>query len=142
MRYYIKSYSNRLQTLKLKSLQYRRIVFDIILLFKIINGLSDLNFSDFFLFRNIPYHFRGNSKKISTKHNFKTSQWNNSFFSRVTGIWNSLPDEICSTTSLSQFKINLDNFDLSPFFNENVGWVFLLFLVLFLFNVRLLPIAT
>ena len=88
-----KSYSNRLETLKLKSLQYRRIVFDLILLFKIINGLSDLNFFDFFMFRNIPYHFRGNSKKISTKHNFKTSQWNNSFFSRVAGIWNSLPDE-------------------------------------------------
>ena len=120
-----KSYANRLDRLNLKSLQYRRIVFDLILLFKIINGLSDLKFSDFFMYRNIPYHVRGNSKKISSKHNFKSSQWNHSFFSRVTVIWNLLPDKVCTTTSLRQFKLNLDNFDLSPYLNDVVGWVFL-----------------
>ena len=115
------SYSDRLIKLNLKSLQYRRVVFDLILIFKIINGLSDLHFDDYFIFRSIPYSFRGNNRKIDTKYKSKDPQWSNSFFSRITSIWNSIPDHISSCSSLRQFKFKLKNFDLCPYFNEIIN---------------------
>ena len=114
------SYNDRLSQLNLKSLQYRRIVFDLILMYKIINDLSDLKFNDFFVFRSIPYTFRGNNKKIDTIHQIKNSHWTNSFFSRIISIWNSLPSDIASSCSLQKFKSKLKQFDLTTCFNEIV----------------------
>ena len=75
-----KDYNDRLVKLNLQSLQHRRIVFDLILIFKIINGLSDLQFDDFFTFRNNLYCLRGNPKTITTKYSSKSSVWHNCFF--------------------------------------------------------------
>jgi hypothetical protein len=112
------SYTDRLKKANLKSLQYRRSIFDLQLLFKIINGFSDLNFNDYFIFRNLTYNIRGNTKKIDTIHHFNNSNWNNSFFVRAARLWNLLPDKICSSKSLNEFKNNINNFDLSPYIHQ------------------------
>ena len=106
------SHHDRLTKLNLKTLEYRRTFFDLILLFKIINGLSELNFSDYFSIRNVPYSLRGSRLKIECKAKFKTQQFCNSFFGRVPPIWNALSDEITSQTNIGAFKQKLNNFDL------------------------------
>ena len=112
------SYSDRLQMANLKSLQYRRSIFDLHLLFKIINNLSDLKFQDYFKYRTLSYSIRGNSKQILTLNNFNNSQWTHSFFVRVACLWNKLPDQICTAKTLSEFKVKLDDFDITPLINE------------------------
>ena len=60
------SYSNRLYQLNIKSLEYRRVYFDVIFMFKILNGLSGLNPSQFFKLRPQSYQLRQNKLKIDT----------------------------------------------------------------------------
>ena len=112
------SYADRLEKAHLHSLQYRRSVFDLQLLFKIINGLSDLNFQDYFIFRNLTYNIRGNTKRIDTLHNFNNSIWQNSYFVRVARLWNLLPDDICCSMTYEEFKFKLNKFDLSPYIDQ------------------------
>ena len=108
------SYDDRLEKLGIKSLQYRRIEFDIIMLYKIMHGLSFLNFDDFFTFRTTSYDLRGNARKIDTAKNFNSCQWMSTFFVRVTKFWNFLPNEIACLPSLNLFRSKLKRFDLSP----------------------------
>jgi hypothetical protein len=111
------SYENRLFQLNIKSLASRRIIFDLILIFKIIHGLSDMNFHDFFVYISNPYSLRGNSIKIKTKIHFNKDilQIRNCFFSRAAKYWNLLPDSIASTSTLDLFKRKIAEFDFTPF---------------------------
>ena len=108
------SYEDRLNKLNIRSLRHRRVQFDLILLYKIIHGTSDLNFSDYFVFRQNPYNLRGNSHKIDTLQNYRSCQWSNTFFARVTKYWNLLPDDVASLPTLHTFKMKLKQLDLNP----------------------------
>ena len=107
------SYKDRLIKLNLKTLEYRRAVFDLIILFKIVNGQSNLKFSDYFVTRMSPYHLRGGSSRIDSIAQFKTNQFQKSFFSRVPSLWNTLPNDITSQTDINAFKHKLNQFDLN-----------------------------
>ena len=98
------SYSDRLDKLNLLSLENRRIRFDLILLFKIIHGLSDLNFDSFFKFGNCPYPLRNCSTKILPKQHFTSSVWLGSFFERAPKYWNHLNNDVTSAKTLNIFK--------------------------------------
>ena len=108
------SYEDRLYKLNLKSLKHRRIIYDLLLTYKIINGLSDMKFSDFFVFRSTQYNLRGNPNKINTIFKQNSDQWRSSFFNRAVKYWNALPENVASSSSLQIFKskirsINLDS---------------------------------
>ena len=111
---YFTSYEDRLYKLSIKPLEHRRVQFDLILLYKIIHGTSNLNFNDFFTFRTNPYSLRGNSHKIDTLQKYNSSHWSNTFFARVTKSWNLLPDDVASSLTLNIFKAKLKQLDLSP----------------------------
>ena len=71
------SYAERLANLKLQSLEHRRLIFDLVLVFKIIHGFSCLNFTDFFSFadnnnssRGLPTAFAFHSTKITRAISF------------------------------------------------------------------------
>ena len=102
--------------IQLQTLQQRRIIFDLILIYRIINGLSDLKFDDYFIFRTNPYRLRGNSRKIDTAFSSKVTEWHNCFFARSVRFWNHLPDEAASCKTLNTFKLALRNVDLSPLY--------------------------
>ena len=108
------SYNDRLRKLNLRSLENRRTYFDLILLYKIIHKLSDLNFYDYFQYRTHVYALRSHSLQIEPKSRYKSSQWLNSFFVRTPKVWNSLPSDIVTAPSLSIFKSLLKryNFDM------------------------------
>ena len=56
------SYKDRLVKLGFESLEYRIWQFDLVTLFKILNGKYREFFNNFFIFSQTKYNFRGNDK--------------------------------------------------------------------------------
>ena len=108
------SYRERLLALGLKSLEYRRIEFDLIATFNIIHGHNGFLCSDFFKLNNA----------ITRCHDFKIfvprtesrlESVAQSFCFRVPKIWNSLPNDLVTAHSSKKFKKLLASYDLSQF---------------------------
>ena len=66
------SYANRLARLKLESLEVRRLRHDLILTYKILFGLTDMNQSDFFTFADRTHSTRGHAYKLLPSHNLSS----------------------------------------------------------------------
>ena len=109
------SYGDRLKKINLKSLEERRLVFDLLLVYKIIYGLCDLNFTDFFIFNNSNYNLRRHSLQIKCTKDNLSQKWQNSYFCRVVKIWNSLSENVVRSINIFSFKRKLFNTNLSQF---------------------------
>ena len=107
------SYTDRLRQVNMKSLEYRRLYFDLMFMFRIVNGLAGMNFSNYFKFVENPYTLRGKKIKIDPCFKSLSPVWQKSFFCRGSRLWNALPDSITDTKTLFSFKIKLKQFDLS-----------------------------
>jgi hypothetical protein len=110
--YYL-SYSDRISKLSTETLELRRLKFDLIMYYKIIHGLIDIDNSKFFN-RSAYTTTRGNSYKLSKpiiSSNFDANQ----FCNRNIDVWNSLPDNIVNAISVSNFKRLIDHFNFLPF---------------------------
>ena len=101
------SYADRLLHLGFHSVEYRRVFSDLLMCFKIVKNLVDLDASAFFHINLSPYGTRGNSIKLSPvstpRHNFRS----NFFCVRIMNIWNSLPDTVVTSSSELIFKSRL-----------------------------------
>ena len=102
------NYCDRLAKLNLESLKGRRLKNDLILVYKILNNLVDINSSDMFHLNTLGYHnLRRHNLQISRKKP-PASQIRNNFFSfRVIKHWNKLPTSIIESPTLSIFKHRL-----------------------------------
>ena len=109
------SYNDRLRQINLRSLEERRLIIDLILLFKIIYQINDLKFSDFFVFKPVNHNLRRNSMQIASLKTHNSDQWRNLFFTRITHIWKALPEEAVTATSVNLFKSRIKKLDLSKF---------------------------
>ena len=118
------NYKDRLTKLNLKSLQHRRLIFDLILLYKIINNLSDLNFHDYFKFKNSNYILRSHNLQIEAIYSFKTKQLGSSYFNRVVNPWNSLPVDIVNSLNLTVFKSRINRHDVSNLLHWFIIWLY------------------
>ena len=74
------SYQDRLYKLDLRSLKDRKKEFDLISMFKIINGISVLSFYDYFYFKSTKYSLRNSAAKIRTHKHFNCDTWYRCFF--------------------------------------------------------------
>ena len=111
-----KCYSDRLYKLNLRSLEYRRLETDLIMVYKIIHGLVDIPVHLFFTFSNSPYCTR--SHRYCLKAKAYSSQRQDGFFSyRVIPTWNRLPDELFSLNSFLFFKSQLKRLNLCDYSN-------------------------
>ena len=107
------SYATRLTTLKLQSLEHRRLIADLVMCYNIIHGNNCLNPQTFFKL-NLSAITRGHPLRISVP--LATLNVRQHFYAtRVTPIWNSLPTEIVTAPSVHQFKSGLIKTDLSKF---------------------------
>jgi len=99
------NYNERLKKVNLTTLETRRLRGDMIEVFKIFNGLTDLKASDFFTPSN--NELRGHCFKL-----FKPRVYSDigkfSFVYRVVDRWNSLPADVVTAGSLNLFKNKLD----------------------------------
>ena len=101
-----KSYEQRLRDLNLFSLERRRARGDLIETFKIVKGLSGLSLEELFT-AAYSQNTRGNSCKL--QRNYSRLEIRANFFSqRVIPMWNKLPQEVVSCTSVNAFKVALD----------------------------------
>jgi hypothetical protein len=107
------SYAERLKALGLRSLEYRRIIFDLCMVYSICHKLVNLNFDDFFS-RSPGQSTRGHDWKLLVPRcNCDTRKF---FFSnRVVPIWNSLPNETVTANNLNTFKRKLEKDSLDRF---------------------------
>ena len=91
------------------SINYRRIRGDLIELFKIYKGIDKLDFES--LFKKSLNPKRGHHCKLVKK--FAKTRLRQSFFtSRVIDLWNGLPPVIIDSSSLIEFKHNVDRYFL------------------------------
>ena len=98
--------------LAIKSLEYRRLEFDLILMFKICHNLCDLQFPNYFEYRRNRYNLRQHDFTVQTIHNAKQNQFRHFFFNRIVSVRNCLSNDLVSASSLSSFKLLLHKFDL------------------------------
>ncbi len=100
------SYQERLESLKLPSLVYRRHRGDMIQAFKFINNIWDIE--ETILEPSDQTRTRGHPKKLF-KDRWNTSVRGNFFSNRVVNLWNSLPENVVNAKDVKNFKIELDN---------------------------------
>ena len=115
-------YLQRLKFLNLESLELRRIYNDLIMVYKIVHGLININ-------ANELIHIKTSTSTISTRgHRFKlqTSQFKlyvakNQFCNRVVCNWNTLPDSIVATDIIAHFKkaLRTVHFEAALTFNRH-----------------------
>ncbi len=100
-------YEQRLNKLKLTTLETRRIRGDMLEVFKIVKGLEGLNASDFFEFSTSTT--RGHTLKLF-KQRSRLDVRKYSFSQRVINEWNSLPEDAINVDTINSFKGKLDKF--------------------------------
>ena len=99
-------YGVRLKKLGLWSLADRRIRADLIEVFKIIHGLSTVNFITFFEYSKNEKR-RGHPLKLY-KNRVRTDLCQHFFSERVINTWNKLDSDIVCSSSLNIFKNHLE----------------------------------
>ena len=101
-------YKNRLNKLKLLKLSSRRLRYKLIFVYKMLNGLVNLDFEEYFSFsvrnpcRTNPYAIIAKRTKTSTKYNVFTSD--------VVKHWNKLTYFEVSAPTLNDFQHRLTNY--------------------------------
>jgi hypothetical protein len=110
------SYFERLSILNLEPLELRRLKFDLIMYFKIIKGLTCIDPSTVFSFKQPSRTSRNVNHSIMLEKPAKSLQTlSNSFFYRSIDAWNFLPNSAVSANSLSSFKNKLNGIDFNSF---------------------------
>ena len=105
------TYKQRLEAIKLPTLQYRRYRADMIETYKMSHGLYDKEaIRDFLHFQpndSRGYNFRGHMPNLY-KEGYKRDVRKYSFKCRVTDQWNNLPNVVVDAPILNTFKNQLD----------------------------------
>jgi hypothetical protein len=105
------SYAERLTNLKLKSLEHRRLISDLLFCFKIVRGFSSIEPNSFFT-PSPNLSSRGHQYRIEiplTKSNTRKQFFSN----RVVSTWNSLPSSVVSAKTPNAFKRLINQHNLA-----------------------------
>ena len=91
--------------MNLKLLQYCGIKFDVNLMYEIIYRLSNINFNNYFNFKDLSYNLKSNPRKIDGKFNFKFQPLLIYLLICVVKYWNFLPENVASAHNLFIFNV-------------------------------------
>ena len=97
-----KSYKERRDALKIITLEERRIHLDLILLYKIVHNLIDIDFDSYFSY--CTNQTRGHQFKLNINSVSRLNCHKFHFFNRIIKIWNALPDDIVMSNKVDEFK--------------------------------------
>jgi len=105
------SYVERRAKLNIKTLELRRLHYDLVMCYKIVFNIIQLRFCDFFVFstwptRGHPYKLQVNHAPVDARRNF--------FACRVVKLWNSLPADTTDFGSLGRFRTSLHRLQFLP----------------------------
>ena len=106
------SYHQRLERLKLPSLEYRRVRGDLIEVYKITHNIYDpVTTSVLFDTSSLKTNTRSNTNPYRlTKTHVNKKQSQMFFTNRVIDLWNSLPLHVVNSDSVNIFKNNIDSY--------------------------------
>ena len=107
------SYGERLNKLKLKSLEHRRLIVDLITGYNTIYNNITITTENFLKF-SPTLNLRGHSLKLITPLARNNTQ-KHFFTYRIIKAWNSLPDKIVTLHNTKSFKHAINNLDLSKY---------------------------
>ena len=107
-----KPYRERLSCLGISTLEERRIHLDLILVYKIIHKLIDIQFDKYLAF-NVS-RTRGHPYKLAVPFS-RVNCYKFHFFNRIVNIWNQLPEDIVTIPKLDVFKSKIYSIDVKPF---------------------------
>jgi len=105
------SYSCRLARLSLDSLYCRRVKADLTMCYKVMNNLVCID-THLFFERSDTSYTRGNSMKLKKNHIVSTRD-GHFFANRIINTWNSLPDYIVTSPTVTCFKRQLKSLNFS-----------------------------
>ena len=106
------SYRERMDLLKLESLEVRRLKADLIFLYKIIHKLVEIQQNDYFTFNTMQT--RGHNFKINVEYS-RLNCRKYFFINRVAPIWNALHENVVNCETLNSFKNALNGCDLDRY---------------------------
>jgi ribonuclease P/MRP protein subunit RPP40 len=113
------SYLERLAVLDLEPLELRRLRFDLIYYFKVLNHLTPFDPKDIFTIYMPAASLRSNSPYLQ-KPTKASNKLLHTLFYRNVDAWNALPVALRSVSSLFMFKSGLRNVDLSRYLKGSV----------------------
>ncbi len=96
----------RCEYLGIQSLETRRMVFDLCLVYKIFHDLIDINYNDMFQFSH-NMRTRGHNYKLYKSH-MRIENRKDFFACRVVDVWNNLPNDVVNSGTLHIFRTNLE----------------------------------
>ena len=113
-------YPERLKALKLTKLEDRRTRGDMILTYRLLNGLEDIDYRKFFTLDERRYNLRGHSKKLKKPR--ASLDVRKYFFShRVIDKWNSLTEEEVTAPNTRVFKLRYDKAEIERQRRNNIN---------------------
>ena len=101
-------YEHRLKILNILSLEDRRKMFDLVMVYKMLKGLVNVNFSEFFSVTKFS-HTGGHKLWLVRSHN-RTNLRAHFFSQRVIPMWNELPECVVYSPNLTIFKNRLKRY--------------------------------
>ena len=107
-----KTYNDRLHCLNLVTLEERRIYIDLIFMYKIIKGIVDIDFNQYFSFN--PMNTRGHRFKLYLNRS-QINCHKNHFCNRIITPWNELSDDIVNCNTVNLFKQRVMNVDVKRY---------------------------
>jgi hypothetical protein len=108
------NYDDRLAILGIEKLELRRLKQDLIMVYKILFGLVDIDAKEIFTVRNANHEMRGHPYRLLQGH-CRVDVRKHSFAERVIKVWNGLPARQSDFCSLKRFVAFLDKVNLSKF---------------------------
>jgi hypothetical protein len=103
------TYTTRLKMLNLPTLAYRRLRGDLIQVYRIMHGFTDIQPQKLFIMEARVDGLRGHSYKVQKSRN-KERIRQNCFSQRIVNLWNKLPGHIVNSKSTNIFKNGIDSF--------------------------------
>ncbi|MFH4981392.1 hypothetical protein AB6A40_008101 [Gnathostoma spinigerum] len=105
------SYSERCDKFQIDTLELRRVKRDLTLVYKIINGLVDIDVSS--IFSEVKNITRGHKHRLRCPFIPKSTKCKNYFSYRVCNAWNRLPDNCVYSPTLAAFTQSLAHLPVS-----------------------------
>lgn len=100
------SYEQRLKSLGLPTLIYKRERLDMVQLFKILNGYDHVDMQSIHIISESVT--RGHKYKLQKRH-YKYKTYMKNFTARSINSWNSLPEKCVNSQSVNTFKSELNS---------------------------------
>ena len=94
------------------SLERRQFFFDVIFLYKALNGYINIDLSTYvqFFSDSDRYPLRGKDSCTFKKNYARTNTFKLSFFNRIVDMWNTLPLFVRQATTMASFKKRVRDF--------------------------------